>query len=133
MNRERHQYWASYIADVQGRMLLANWNVELVRPPARSSDGAVVVCIPGQCEARIRLNKNFDDFTRAEQRHFIVHELVHLHVQPFEYHLEMQNGGANDSNRYQVMAGHHSHEEYAVDQLARIIAPSMPLPPKVKA
>jgi hypothetical protein len=28
------------------------------------------------------------------------------------------------------MAGHQSHEELAVDALARIIAPSMPLPPK---
>jgi hypothetical protein len=79
--------------------------------------------------ARIYLHKDFDSYTRAEQRHYIVHELVHPHLSPLWFHLEMQSSG--DEGR-RITISHISHEEYAVDDLARIIAPSMPLPSKVK-
>jgi hypothetical protein len=137
VNRERHKYWDAYIADLQKRMLLADWDIELSRKT--EDDGAASVGnVPGRHRACIWLHKDFDSYTRYEQRHCIVHELVHLHLAPLRYHLAYQMGGGDDCEKSQcvrVEAGHITHEEFAVDQLARIISPSMPmpLPPKVKA
>lgn len=129
MNRERHAYWSAYIADLQKRMLLTNWNIDLsVKEPDNPSAHAAIAVLPGRHEARVYLHKDFDSCTRAEQRHYIVHELVHAHLASLWFHLEMQVG---DEGR-QITTSHITHEEYAVDDLARIIAPSMPLPPKVK-
>lgn len=136
MNRERHKFWESYIRDVQKRMLLAHWNVVLEREPTDIPGAcASVEILDGRHEARIRLREGFDRYTPVEQRHFVVHELVHLHLAPLAYHLERQGGWkkGEENERERISRGHSSHEEYAVDDLARIIAPSMPLPPKVKA
>jgi hypothetical protein len=134
VNRERHRYWQAYIADLQERMLLADWIVSLRREPTVSPDaGASVEVLNGRRKAHIWLCEDFDDCTRATQRHAVVHELMHLHLHPLQYHLQMQGGNREDQVdvRARILRGHRSHEEYAVDDLARIIAPHMPLPPKV--
>ena len=136
MNRERHRYWESYIHDLQGRMLLADWKIELKRGYGCNDErGLSEVDFAGpKCYAWITLGKDFEDFVRTEQRHAIVHELLHVHLQPLGGHLIAQLGSSEDEarERGRILRGHMSHEEYAVDDLARIIAPHMPLPPKVK-
>jgi hypothetical protein len=130
VNRERHRYWSAYIADLQGRMLLADWEVHLEHEPCGPCAAASVRCVEGQKNAYIRLRDDFDDHARTEQRKTIVHELVHLHLVPMRHGLgEIVNEqGAVGSV---IVIAHRSHEEYAVDDLARIISPTMPLPPKV--
>jgi hypothetical protein len=132
VNRERHRYWSVYIADVQRRMLLADWKVVLSgKPPEALKAWAAVERIPGQHLAYIHLSDGFDKLTRTEQRHSVVHELVHLHLAPVMFHIERQTGGAdNDQWKAAIECAHITHEEYAVDDLARIIAPHMPLPSK---
>jgi hypothetical protein len=136
VNRERHRYWSAYIAELADRMLLGHWDIDLSRKNPDDPDaGAGVDFLHGRHKATICLHKRFDDYPRAEQRHIVVHELAHLHLAPLRYHLTYQLGGGNDceqQQRVRVEAGHTTHEEFAVDDLARIIAPSMPLPPKVK-
>lgn len=133
MNRERHKYWASYIADLQGRMLLAHWNIDLVRKPCTSHGCAAHTNFAGPChEAWITFGEGWEDHSRRVQRHVVVHELVHLHMHPMETHLGEQRT-PNKDVALTLRNAHRSHEEYAVDDLARIIAPSMPLPPRVKA
>jgi hypothetical protein len=134
VNRERHAYWSAYIADVQKRMLLAHWDIVLDRRSSENGSGASVTPRDGAHEAHIWVSAAFDSYTRDTQRHCIVHELVHLHLAPLGYHLEMQGGRkkGEENVRARIERGHTSHEEYAVDDLARIIAPHMPLPPKVK-
>jgi hypothetical protein len=129
VNRERHKFWAAYIHDVQGRMLLGNWDIDLRREPTRNDNAEATVMFRGCAhEARLFLSGEFDGNTRAEQRHTLVHELLHLH--PLLGHLDMQFGGREDWPA--LHDAHVSHEEFVVEDLARIIAPSMPLPPKVK-
>jgi hypothetical protein len=132
VNRDRHRYWSAYIADVQGRMLLADWRITLSRKPTDHPHvGASVDCVPGQHVADVWLNKDFDHYLRATQRHIVVHELVHLHLSKLEFHLFTQTRDLGEHEKASIEQGHKSHEEYAVDDLARIIAPHMPLPPKV--
>jgi hypothetical protein len=110
-------------------MLLADWEVNLRRksPPCPGA-AAQVKCRASTREVYVYLSDELESYTRAEQRRCIVHELVHLHLNPMLAHLEHQFGGWDE---WPVIGnGHKSHEEYAVDDLARIIAPHMPLPPK---
>jgi hypothetical protein len=132
MNRERHRYWSAYIADVQKRMLLGHWYIALNQKPSENGSAASVSPRDGAHEALIWVSAGFDSYTRDAQRHAIVHELLHLHLAPLRYHLEMQGGRkkGEENVRARIERGHVSHEEYAVDDLARIIAPHMPLPPK---
>jgi hypothetical protein len=134
MNRERHKFWESYLHDLQKRMLLGHWKLILWRKRPSGADenaAAGVVCQGSGHQAFIFLNEEFDAATRTEQREVIVHELVHLHLFPMRDHLHKQFGDWTDA--WPVLRDAHlSHEEYAVDDLARIIAPSLPLPPKVK-
>jgi hypothetical protein len=130
----RRKYWQSYIADLQGRMLLGNWDIVLrpEPPPAGDYAGAQVVFRDSTREVRMYLSGKFDGFTRTEQRRCIVHELVHVHLFPLAYHLGIQCG-SHESEKVErecIECGHGSHEEFAVDDLARIIAPHMPLPVK---
>src|ERR1700722_1209709 len=117
-------------------MLLADWNIELRREPLSGKldeiAAAGVSSIGGRRLGRIWLRRDFDDFTRAEQRHFIVHELIHCHLAPLRYYMDRQHCQQTEEVQSVLRAAHTSHEEYAVDDLARIIAPHMPLPPKVK-
>jgi hypothetical protein len=114
-------------------MLLADRRIVLLRePPLVSGHAAEVESREGTHEGNIRLNDKFDNYTRAEQRRCIVHELVHLHLFPLRFYQQMLGGDREDevNLRIYIKRGHRSHEEYAVDDLARIIAPHMPLPPK---
>lgn len=130
MNRERHRYWSAYIADLQGRMLLADWWIELSRKPLMIENAKAAVQAMGpKREAMIWLAADFDESSRSWQRHYIVHELVHCHFHPLFTQFEAQCCADKGIARTLQIA-HRSHEEYAVDDLARIIAPHMPLPPK---
>jgi hypothetical protein len=112
-------------------MKLRDWEIRLHHEPCEPDANAGVVCTLGQKLATIRLCDDFDGHTRTQQRNAIVHELVHVHLVPMRHGLgEIVNEqGAVGSV---IVIAHRSHEEYAVEDLARIIAPHMPLPPRVK-
>lgn len=138
MNRERHRYWSAYIAECQKRMLLADWNVVLARKPCAPGAAATVDARAPARHVLISLSENFDGFPRAGQRHAIVHELVHVHLAQliggaWRTLRRSYDGHQEDESVMRVFLHSLSApEEYAVDDLARIIAPTMPLPPKVK-
>jgi hypothetical protein len=131
VNRERHKYWAAYIRDLQSRMLLADWEVRLgVCADTHECSAHVQFSGPWR-RVNLFLGKDFESFTRTWQRRTIVHELVHLHLAPLREHLNLQLDEDSEA-KAPIYNGHISHEEYAVDDLARIIAPRMPLPSKAK-
>jgi hypothetical protein len=80
VNRERHGYWSAYIADLQKRMLLADWEVILSRKPCEPDNNAEVDASTPRRRAFVYLSEDFDSFTRSVQRLCIVHELVHVHL-----------------------------------------------------
>jgi hypothetical protein len=111
-------------------MLLGNWDIDLRREPPPKEDSQAAVSFRGCSHvARVFLSDDFDDLTRTKQRETIVHELVHLHLHPLLGHLDVQFGGRTDWPA--LHDAHVSHEEFVVDDLARIIAPTLPLPPRV--
>lgn len=122
-----------YLREVRDAMRLQAWDVQVGdRPP--EDPGATISTDPQPRRwwAPVFVADSFWDQTRKEQRQDIVHELVHvatIQVWRFvhfgEWRQELPRGlfvGVDNDFRERY--------EEAVDFLARLIAPSMPMPPE---
>ena len=130
MNRERHKFWESYIRDLQSRMLLGHWDLTLERKLDADDMEACTEFAGPRNFAWITLGNEWESKSRTLQRLVLVHELIHLHMHPLHAYKRLTARDMEDTAKWVLITGHRSHEEFAVDQLARIIAPHMPLPPK---
>jgi hypothetical protein len=73
-------------------------------------------------KARLTIDRKcWEAASRKRRRRIVVHELVHLHLMPYSYIVQRFTDG-------DVVA-----EEMMVERMTNVIAPHMPLPPKVKA
>ena len=123
----RRAAWVPYIADLIGRMHLMDWEVRLSdEHPTIAGAVAQVGVTYGRKLARVYLSEAFLRSEPGEQRNTIVHELVHIH-------LDMTASYALDQLGREGGAALRVMFENAVDALAGVIAPHMPLPPAAKA
>lgn len=135
MNAERHKYWSAYIADVQGRMLLVDWDVHLSDVYCELTPGAfacVIFEVDEQRFVELFLCKDFDDRDADEQRMTIVHELVHVGLRSLFQTCERYYWPRPSAPARYADILKEAHEE-TVERITAIVAPSLPLPPKVKA
>ena len=119
-NPSRRQRWAPYVRQLADTLRLKDWRIQVLEdlPP----ENALASCCPisGRKYADIRLGESFLIDTAAEQRHTIIHELLHCHFGPMSRMIE-----AHDGMPPAAMLA----MEYCVDGLADAIAPLLPLPP----
>jgi hypothetical protein len=116
--RER---WLPYVRLLADEMRLRDWQVFIREdPPAGSEASASCYPVPGRRVANIRLSEAFFAEDAPEQRHQIVHELVHAVLAPFTRAAEAK--GFRDAAVSLAF-------EYGVDALAETIASKLPLPP----
>jgi hypothetical protein len=113
-----------YVRRVADLMDLGEWDIEV--KPIEEDDGprasmstaewfAGPACLGVKPKAWKKANL-------VGRRWLVVHELMHLHLQPFSYlGKEAEDGGYG---RQRVA------EEIMVERLTKLIAPTMPLPPK---
>jgi len=119
----RRQKWLPYVRDLADRLALRDWRVVIADDAPDGSDAiASVYCCPGRKYATIRFGDVFFSDDRADQRHSIVHELVHAHLGAYVAAVERLS---NDDKTLRMLM------EYAVDGLADAIAPLVPIPPKL--
>lgn len=104
-------------------MRLSDWTLQF--DEQHSSDGtlASINCCRGRKYATIRLCYDFDQKCGEEQRHTIVHELVHCHLAQLWHHVD-----PDDEDEAVTLLG-----EYAVDGLADAIAPLILTPSEFAA
>ena len=81
--------------------------------------------------ARIRLSSDFTRLPSEEIRYYIVHELVHLHFVGFPDVLESLTTHLSMAVYQSLMQSHEKAEERTVDNLAKILAQFLPLPPSL--
>lgn len=125
---KRGRFWCEYIRQLADLMGLRDWSVMVMNKPTGKRAGAAVRCTYGRKIVEIKLAPNFNAIAPELQRHYLVHELVHVHLwgvtqavadvrmhtpKRWVQHLELAIGTA---------------QEYGVDALAEVIAPTMPLP-----
>jgi hypothetical protein len=103
-------------------MRLRDWTIVLKDEVPSDPEAAATVCITyGRKLATIRVSDDFLISPPETQRHYLVHELVHCHV-------DAAWMIAVDSLHKNVEPGFRRMAEHAVDSLAEVIAPSVPLP-----
>ena len=116
----RRQRWAPYVRQLADILRLKDWRIQVLEdlPP----ENALASCAPveGRKYANLRLGECFLVDAAEEQRHTIVHELLHCHLGPMTRMIE-----AHDGMPPAAMLA----LEYCVDGLADAIAPLLPLPP----
>jgi hypothetical protein len=124
-----HDYWQAYIRDIADRMALKDWTILLSDEPADEESEATTFLTNGRKVAKVYLSSKWEGRTPEEQRHTVVHEMVHPHLYP------LTNMGEDDIEPLIGKAAHTLWQasfrrelEYAVDGLADAIAPLMPLP-----
>lgn len=119
-----------YLRELADILHLRDWKVLLGDgPPPESDVEAYVRCTYGRKLARVFVASDWLRFTGEQQRHSLVHELIHIHLQPITW--------AHDNAAdvvgvvaWKILDGAHEDAiEYATDGLADAIAPLMPLPP----
>ena len=130
MTEAEREHWQAYIRQIADRMHLKDWRVELrQRPPENKDAAAEVLCTYGRKLAYIYFAQDWADIEAEKQRHFVVHELVHLHLQTVRDMVEQDMKGVLGNQAHEVLLWPFKRAlEYGVDGLADAIAPLMPLP-----
>ena len=122
MKLTKRQQWLPYVRQIADSIALKDWPVEIREdPPSTAGAIASVDDSRGRKLAWIHLGDGFFSESRVEQRHTVVHELVHVHL--MEYIGAVRRRTDDDALLNEIM-------EYAVDSLANAIAPLLPLPPR---
>jgi hypothetical protein len=131
----QHAAFQEYLHALAQRLILADWVVELKREPAE--DGAIASVCVWDVENYASVYLRWPDFfhkSRDSQRETLVHELLHLVTDRPKRVMEQLAEQLSDNSACQFAREAHRKElEIVVQRLARILAPGLPLPPKVKA
>lgn len=117
-----------YMRWVADAMELRDWTMELSHEPADKDAYASIRATYGRKVALVDLCDNFRTLDADKQRHTIVHELVHCHLESAANmvfrDIEDFLGKQSDQIFYN---GFKRQIEYGVDALASAIAKHMPL------
>jgi hypothetical protein len=117
---DRLNVYARYL---QRKLQLQDWFVKVIDEPCGPDDDADISITEGQKHAKMRVRSDFKDRTPEQQRHTMVHEIIHIHLagmQDSAADLEQHVGSVVynlfDKSFLRAL-------EYAVDGLADAFAP----------
>lgn len=128
MKRRERKVVGAYLRGVADLLELRDWTFHLEREPAKPGCDGFVSITYGRKLATIWLDEDFRQFDAERQRHTIVHELVHCHLEAstnmVRNDLQDHLGKAADALFWE---SYRRQAEYAVDALASALAKHMPL------
>jgi hypothetical protein len=127
-----------YLVHLRDHMRLQAWDLAISKS-APETDGAILTIEvqPARHSGLVRVGTFFDE-TLDEQRQTAVHELLHLVQAPMWDHFDLD---AHDGRptwslplapdlSQRIMEFIHTDLERQADFLARMVAPTLPMPPK---
>lgn len=118
---------APYLRYLADHMKLADWKFDVVLGDLPESLATVEIT-PNRQKATVAVGELFFSSSEHDQRHGLVHELVHLHLEPARRTVRAAEPTLTQPT-YQVLKGCHDDQiESAADRLAGAIAMGMPLP-----
>lgn len=136
--RKHHPDTVAMIADVDaylrrlaGFMGLERWDVYVSVKPSRKDTLATVDPVQGRAIAEVRIARDFHAGSTADQVNTLVHELIHLiHRDQTDIIRVAAADAVSEQSTYNLLwSTVKLATEVMVDQLAAIIAPTMPSPP----
>ncbi len=123
--------WAEYLRVLADGFGLRDWSFCMMPTPAPSDAGAAIRILYGRRFGDIQVGAEFNTFPPEVQRHYLLHELAHCHLDQVEVPVRQGQAvwrilgdSAGDVLRCQV----HLAIEQAVDAIAEAIADHYPLP-----
>lgn len=134
MTPERLQYWSEYIHTLAHSIRLQDWNFILDEEPTDVNVAANTTPVYGRRVVIIRLHSDWDNlFTAEEQRHTILHELLHLHHFMVGDLVERDLRSVLSKSTHELLsASFRRQTELMIDSLADAFAPMVPLPDQPK-
>lgn len=118
---------AEYVRWVANEMELRDWTINVLYRPCENDAYATIYPTFGRKVADIHFHEDFRGYSADVQRHTVVHELVHLHVEAagnmVRRDLETLLGQGADLIFWN---GFKRQLEYGVDGIAMAIAKHMP-------
>lgn len=123
----------AYVATLQPLMRLQQWDVRVIEQIPDDDCFADCQCYQHEHMADFRLADRFFDASPDRQRQTIVHEMTHVVVEGWWRSTVNTTEGLNSIAQVWAMERNTYQMEMAVDQLSRIIAPHLPLPPAQEA
>lgn len=122
-----------YVSDIAQMLGLDDWKITVhAEEPGDAIDGsdaiASVSCTYGRKIASLRLGKDFLNSPPEEQRHVLVHELIHVHMWGVLALVRTTLPKMLGESAYDVLlTALTQQDEHATDALATAVAPMLPL------
>lgn len=118
-----------YILDIARQLNLTHWRIELIDEEPGEDRAAQVWIRTESRRAKVLVTKPED---MDDLRNSIVHEVLHLHLEPTQSGLHHAKDHFNPPV-WDIVSRHlHEELEVAVSALTKAIAPLMPMPKKTK-
>lgn len=125
---DRFDSVAAWVTQAQGVMGLAHWDVTLSRDNASEDAWADIEPHSQATNATLRLGREFFTLPPVRQRAYLTHELVHLGLCRVDQMVDTLED-ANGAVWWSGFSPNFDNElERAVDWVANILAPRLPLP-----
>jgi hypothetical protein len=132
MTDRQYRSLARYIFKLAKDLGLGHMELSLHAEPPEGDHGLEAAAsfegTYGRQRGAIRVNKDFGHYSPVEQRHVIVHELIHAHTEHLREYVRTSLPGHLSQPAFQMfMSGYTQQDELFTDALADAIAPKFPL------
>jgi hypothetical protein len=119
-----------YLGGITAYLGLTEWEVRLADEPCEDpSHAATVQCVPGRKIATIQLAADWFTQSPAQQRHVLIHELIHIHTdQEFQYIEDSLPEMIGSMAYFPWEKAYRNLHEHATDALAKALAEHFPVP-----
>ena len=129
MTPRQRQGYARYVRLIADHMGLTDWRLELHYDGTEPEIAAHVSCVTGRRIAHITLSGDFGTFAPEEQRHVVVHELLHIHLDPMgQYAHDTLPGLLGGPVFTAWITAYRTANENATDAIAAALSPLFPVP-----
>ena len=128
MTKPEQKALGEYVRLVADMLELRDWTIELSEEPAPADSYGHITNTYGRKLAVLKLAPDFRSLTASQQRHTVVHELVHCHLESATNMVlnDLESHLAKQADQL-FWEGFKRQIEYGVDALASAIAKQMPL------
>jgi hypothetical protein len=129
MNDDEYSRWCGYFRTLADQIGLKDWRIDLLREvPDSEWAGAAMMTLTGRKVVQIKLSKRWPEFEPEEQRHYALHELVHVFTDDIDTAIWQAKdviGGDAFTLLEKIVK---DRIEFATDALAGAIGHAFPLP-----
>lgn len=108
------------VGKLQTTMNLRHWDILIFRSPAECDQtGAQITPVEGQWIANMHLGKDWATFATKFKRQSLVHELIHVHMQPMNDIMRLGLPRLLSDSAYEaIWESFRQQNEYTVDAMA---------------